>query len=101
MARYDEKTGTCPYRTEVDDPREHRAFVLCNEVFSGEYDRFTLSGLKARLEPYGLGYTDDELRRELAEYSESGWLEPHIDGWTVRRTDATGHRWSDVNLVAV
>lgn len=89
---YDKRTGTCPYWTEIENPREHRAFILSNVVFSGEYDAFTLSGLKERLEPYDLGMTDDDLRRELGHYVENGQLEARIDGWAVRKTDICGRR---------
>lgn len=92
--RYNEKTGTCSYWRDVDNPRKHRAYVLYNMVFSGEYDAFDLHGLKQRLEPYDLGYTDKELRRELASYVNFGWLDAHIDGWVVCKADATGHRWN-------
>lgn len=90
--RYDEATGTCPYWREIDNPREHREYVLYNVVFSGECDAFTLQGLQGRLVPYGLGMSDDELRQALAAYVNHGFLYPTLDGWEVTRSAPSGRR---------
>ena len=65
----------------VVGPGGHSEYVFFNVVFSGGLDRFDLPTLKARLAPYGLAYSDSELRDALSYYVGAGRLHATLDGW--------------------
>lgn len=73
----------CKYYGTIANPRDHRAYVLYNLLFSGDQFEFTAQDVVTWLEEYGIRLSVAEVRDELSAFVRSGLLYSYIDGYEV------------------